>query len=186
MKKKINLLSKQKKYIKLEKVFQVLRVCVLVSGIIVFLLDIIFFSLLLQQKQQLDSLTAEKNKLLEFMVANRKEETSFAYFRNKQKQIASYLKNDVNFFPYYNLLNESLKSSSPEAALDSVVIDKTKDVDFTVVFADFTSLLSFFKFAESDSFLKNFTNLNLKGFDIRTKENKNYKLSFKGSFKDIK
>lgn len=186
MKKKINLLSKQKKYIKLERVFQVLRICILVSGITVFLLDIIFFSLLLQQKKQLDSLTSDKNKLLEFLVANRKEETSFAYFRNKQKQIATYLKNDVNFFPYYNLLNDSLKSSSPEAQLDAVVIDKTKDVDFVVVFADFTSLLSFFKFAESDSFLKNFTNLNLKRFDLGNKDNKNYKLSFKGVFKDIK
>ncbi len=106
--------------------------------------------------------------------------------RDKQKQISLYLKNDVNFFPYYNLLNDSLKSSSPEAQLDSVLIDRSKEADFSVAFVDFPSLLSFLKFAESEVFLKNFTDLSLKGFNLGTQQNKSLKLTFNGIFKDIK
>jgi len=186
MTRRINLLSKQEKYLKLEGLFSKLRFVILIMGVIVFIVDIVFFAILIGQKNNLDNRLNEKKSLLQFLVTNKEAEARFIYLRNKEQQISTDLKNDVNFYPYYNLLNNSLKSSSPVASLDSVTIDKTKGVDFSVGFTDFNSLSSFFKFAESDDFLKNFTSLNLEGFNTVSQAQKGYSLNFKGKFIEIK
>ena len=186
MKRRINLLSKQEKYLKLEELFSKLRFVILIMGVIVFIADIVFFAILIGQKKDLDNRLNEKKSLLQFLVANKEVEAKFVYLRNKETQIATDLKNDVNFYPYYNLLNNSLKSSSPAASLDYVTIDKTKEVDFTVGFTDFSALSSFFKLAESDNFLKNFTILNLEGFNTVSQGQKGYSLNFKGKFIELK
>lgn len=186
MKNRINLLSKQEKYLRLESLFQTFRIGILVVGLTVFFIDIIFFAILIRQKKQLDSISAEKRKVLDFLVANKEAEAKYVYFRNKENQISTFLKNDVRFFPYYNLLNDSLNSASPPARLDSVIIDKTKEVEFVVGFDDFSALTSFFKFAETNIFLDNFIELKLNGFNIAKQGKSIYQLGFKGKFKELK
>ncbi len=186
MKNRINLLSKQERYLRLETFFQMLRLGILVLGIVVFLIDVVFFGFLIAQRKQLDSVSSEKKKVLDYLVANKEAEAKYVYFRNKENQISTFLKNDVHFFPYYNVLNASLNSASPPARLDSLIIDKTKEVEFAVGFEDFPALTSFFKFAETNAFLDNFTELKLNGFNI-TKQGKSiYLLGFKGKFKELK
>jgi hypothetical protein len=66
-------------------------------------------------------------------------------------------------------------------------ISKNRDVAFTVAFGDINSLLSFFRFIESDEFLKNFESVSLKSFSAlgegKTKEN--YELAFTGRFIEL-
>lgn len=186
MKKRINLLSKQKKYLNFENLLQRLRLAILVIGIVVLFLDIGFFAVLIKQKTELDLVNEQKKGLLTFLVANKEAETKFIYLRTKENQVANFLKNDVNFFPYYNLLNESLQSASPQARLDSVLIDKDRATEFAVGFDDFVALLSFFKFTETPVFLNNFSELTLGGFNIIQQEKKSYQLSFKGKFTQVK
>lgn len=186
MKNRINLLSKQEKYLKLARLFESLRIGIMVLGLAIFTLDIIFFGFLIRQKRQLDLLSTEKKKILDFLLANKEAEAKFVYFRNKENQISALLKNDVQFYPYYNVLNTSLSSASPSGRLESLIIDKNKEVEFSVGFNDIASLTSFFKFAESESFLSNFAKLNLNGFNIGKQGGKSYQLGFKGKFNNLK
>lgn len=186
MKKRINLLSKQKKYLNFENLLQRLRLTILIIGILVLFLDIGFFAILIKQRSELDSVNEQKKSLLTFLVANKEAEAKFIYLRTKESQVSNFLKNDVNFFPYYNLLNESLQSASPQARLDSVLINKDRATEFTVGFDDFVALSSFFKFTESPVFLDNFSELTLGGFNILQQEKKTYQLSFKGKFAQVR
>ena len=82
------------------------------------------------------------------------------------------------------MLKESLKQVNVEAQLDSVVIDKSKSVSFNLSFNNYSGLLTFLKFAESDDFLQNFNQLSLMNFhrdDKQTKKNE-YRLNFSGKF----
>ncbi|MBI4009079.1 hypothetical protein HY357_02505 [Candidatus Roizmanbacteria bacterium] len=144
-----------------------------------------FYGILLRQKQKIDNLSTQKKDILEFLLANKETEAKFVYFRNKHKQLSDILEGDVNFYPYYFLLKDSLKSSTPEAILDSVVIDKAKTFTFSVSIEDFPTMLSFLRFAESDDFLKNFNQLILSSFSNTQTSKKGYELGFRGVFIDL-
>lgn len=184
--KRINLLTKQKKYTDISNLFFKLKY---LTGFIVliFLLSYIFFAIVLSgQQNTLSVLESQKKSLLEYLLQNKQVEAKFVYFRSKERQLSEILKDDVNFYPYYNLLQDSLKSSSPEAALENVVIDKNKTVTFSIGFKDNNSMLDFFKFAESDEFLKNFSQLILNTFSSSVLATSNsYKLEFKGVFSQL-
>lgn len=193
MKKRINLLTKHEKYRTIEEVFQKLRwlLGLLTGGF--FVAYAFLFLFLSQQRTKINTLLAEKQTLLGFLLQNKEVEAKFIYFSGKYKQLNSILKDDVNFYPYYNLLNESLKSASPTPSLSSLVINKDKTTTFTLTFDDLNSLVSFLKFTESDVFVKNFSELTLISFASDQKsinkstvsKNLNYKLDFKGKFKEV-
>lgn len=181
MKRGINLLKGQKKYIDLDALIKQLKIAIAFI-IIIFLVSYAFFyTILLSQRQKIDDLSLQKKAILEFLLKNKQVEAKFVYFRNKEKQLSDILKDDVNFVPYYTLLKDSLKSTTPEAKLQSVVVDKSKAVNFLVNLENYSSLISFLRFAESDEFLKNFNQLILSGFSSSS-EIKNYQLGFRGSF----
>lgn len=180
--KRINLLVKQGKYIKLEHAFGKLK-WVLILFVVFFTACYVFISFLLfDQKKVIDSLSQEKEVLLEFLLALNKVEAKFVYFRTKEQQLSDILKDDVNFYPYYKLLDQTLKSLSSSAVLESVTINKLREAEFTLSFPDSKSMISFFKFAESDDFLKNFNTLVLTQFTQIQAESQQFELIFKGTF----
>ena len=184
MKKGINLLKTQKRLIHLEIFFNKIKGGTIVIFFIFLATYLVFYYFLFLQKQKIAGLVSEKKVMLDYFLQNKEVEAKFIYFRNKQKQIGNILKQDVNFFPYYNLLKESLKQVNVEAQLDSVVIDKSKSVSFNLSFNNYSGLLTFLKFAESDDFLQNFNQLSLMNFnrdDKQTKKNE-YRLNFSGKF----
>lgn len=178
-------MSRQKKYLRVEDIFLRLRILILFLGVFILVLNAIFFAVLIGKKKQLDLFNTEKKNALLFLSLNKEAEAKFIFFRSKEKQIATFLKQDVNFFPFYNLLLESLKNSSPAARLESVVIGKDRTTEFGVGFDDFNSLSSFLRYAESDDFLKSFDQLTLGGFNILKQQKKTYQISFKGKFKAL-
>ena len=73
--------------------------------------------------------------------------------------------------------------------IKSFSIDKSRDASFTIGFANFSELNSFFKFIESDVFLKNFEAVTLKSFSVvgaQEEATENYEISFAGRFKNAK
>ena len=184
MKKRINLLITQKKYLNLESLFEKLKIFSIFCFFIILIGSLVAYYFLLQQKREIDLLSDQKKEVLEFLLQNKQVEAKFVYFGNKQKQLTENLKEDVNFLPYYNLLKESLNA---DAGLESVSIDKSKTVTFNLNFADYSDLLNFLRVAENDDFLKNFNQLTLVKFnrDELQKEKNNFKLSFSGKFIDI-
>jgi len=188
MKKRINLLTKQIEYRGLEAFFQALRIYILVFfGIFIVAFSLVFF-FLYKQSVANRKLQIEKADLLQYLVSQKEAEAKFVYFNSKYSQIKNYLKNDVNFEPYYKLLNDSLKLASPEPELENLKIDKKKAFSFDLNFSNMENLLVFLKFAESKKFINNFEKLTLIGFSIdqKTKQKaSSYQLLFEGTFKEI-
>ncbi len=188
MKKHINLILKQKRYQELERIFGHLRSLVVVMIVVFFVLSIVYFFVLSQKKSELNALNSQKKQYLDYLLQNKEIEAKFVYFNSKEKNISTILQNDVNFYPYYNVLVESLKNSSPAATLETVLISKDRTTDFTLNFPEYNSLLSFFKFIESDIFLKNFSTLNLISLSTtnQDKVSNGIKMNFKGKFLEQK
>jgi len=184
MRRRIDLLKTQARYLKIENFFRDLKAAIIVLFVVFLAVYIVFFYLLSLQRREISDLSVQKREFLEFFIQNKEVEAKFVYFRNKQKQLNDILKEDVNFYPYYNLLKESLQIANVEARLESVLIDKTKSVGFSLSFTDYSSLLSFLRFAESDEFLKNFNQLDLINFSKDDKQSAkiDYRLNFSGKF----
>ena len=140
----------------------------------------------IQNNKKLDVLYTEKKNLLEYLAQNKEVEAEFVYLRNKQSQITKIIDEDVNFLPYYNLLTDSLKQASPSPILDAIIITKDRTINFTLKFNDSNSIISFLKFAESESFLKNFSQLFISQFNLQSKKGSpSYQLLLLGKLNPI-
>lgn len=183
MKKNINLLIKQKKYLNEEKFFYYLKIYTYVLFSVFFISIIINLFFLIQNSKKIDLKKREKETYLQYLLKNKEVEAKFVYFRNKSSQIENILENDVNFYPYYNLLKDGLKYASPEPVIESIAINKDRTTSFMLGFDSTPQLLAFLKFAESPDFLKNFSELSLHQFNLEeNKDVKNYKLGLVGKF----
>lgn len=186
MKKGINLIIRREKYLQYEKLFYRLKTIVLLMGILMLIFAIGLNLYLFKQDQKLIKLINEKKRLLEFIAKNKQVEGEFIYFRNKQNRLLSILKEDVNFLPYYTLITDSLKSASSEPKLDTIIITKDRAINLTLTFDDSNSMVLFLKFAESEDFLKNFSELIVSQFKIELKKNsKSYQLNLVGKLNPI-
>ncbi|PIV09729.1 hypothetical protein COS31_05565 [Candidatus Roizmanbacteria bacterium CG02_land_8_20_14_3_00_36_15] len=182
MKKGINLITRHKKYLHYEGFFLKLRIGLIIVAVVFFIVFSGFFYFLLHKNNQYNQLILEKKKYLEYLDAHKEVEAEFAYFRNKQNQLVSILGQDVQFLPYYNLVVESLKTASPEPKLESIIISKDRTINFTLRFENSGSIINFLRFAESDNFLKSFSQLVISSFNIEEKkDNKKYQLNFSGT-----
>lgn len=185
MKKGINLLKKQKRFIRFQQIFSRIKVVIIIEILLFLALYPIFYFLLSRQKQNIAILASQKKNLLEFFIENKIADAKFIYFRTKQKQLSYIVKQDVNFYPYFNLLKETLRTVGAEEGLESVLIDKSKAVSFRVGFETYSNVLDFLRFAESEDFLKNFSQLVLINFSNVETAEKTFKLSFSGKFNTI-
>ena len=186
MKKGINLIIKQKKYLRYENFFRALRVILLGLTIFFSITLISLFAFLFIKNRQLEQLMLEKKNLLNFLSKNKEVEAEFAYFHNKQNRLITILNQDVKFLPYYNLITDSLKSASPEPKLDTIIINKDRSINFTLIFNDANSVIPFLKFAESDQFVNNFSQLIISEFSITSeKDSQSYQLGLVGKLNPI-
>lgn len=184
MKKRINLLHSTKNYRQYETIFRYIRLASIIYGVIFLVGLSISFVLLFRKNQEYESLNSRRSSDVAFLLSHKEKEAEFVLFGNKLSEAKDLLKEDVNFHPYYKLLSNSLRSASQEAKFESISIDKDKSVEFTVSLSNYQHLLSFFRFAESEDFLKNFKELTLTNFDV-TDAKKSYKIAFKGKFIDL-
>lgn len=184
MKKGINLLHVQEKYKKYYRAFAFIKIF---SGIIVvvfFIFLLGFFLALDHKNKEYQRILSERVNTIGYLRANQHTEAEFVLFGNKLIETNMLLKEDANFYPYYNILNQSLQQASEEARFRSIHIDKDKNVNFVIELPSYEKLLAFFKFIESDIFLDKFDELVLSQLDL-TELQDAYQLSFSGKFKDI-
>ncbi len=186
MKKHINLITRQKKYYQIDEFIRRLRMAVAAFGVFFIVLNMAFFLFLYHEQSGINALTEEKKRLLDFLIQNKESEAKFVYFNSKEKQVAGILKSDVSFYPYYNLLTESLKTASPAGQLQTLVIEKDRHVNFSVSFDNYDSLLFFFKFMETEQFLRNFKDLTLSSVETSSEDaQKIYLLNLSGVFNEL-
>lgn len=119
---------------------------------------------------------------------NRDEEQAKLYYiQTKNEQLNTFMQQDAHSLPYYNLLSAAISKSTESATLKSFLIQKNRETNFIVSFINFDELLNFFRFIESDDFLKNFEKVSLKSFTAigSSKAKTSYELSFTGKFTEI-
>ena len=177
----INLIINREDYQKYQIYFEYLKISLIVLVFVFFSLFFILF-LILKNKTDLEKkLNLQKGTLLEILKDKKVDEVKISYIGKKYQDLSSYLKDDAFSSPYYAFLNSAIQESSESAQLETFLITKSRDVDFTIAFTDFPQLMSFFKFIESETFLKNFETISLKSFSVigaTENQKENYELSF--------
>jgi len=185
---KINLIISRDDYQKYEKYFYWLKI--IAYGLFGFflLIFLIFFILIKVNSDNNDKLISQKSSLLKALSEKKGDEARIFYLQKKYDDLNNFLKDDAFSSSYYGLLSEALKQSSQSSTLKSFEINKNRQVGFSITFEEFPELMNFFKFIESEVFLKNFETISLKSFTIiGDNDNKeNYELSFAGVFIKIK
>lgn len=181
---KINLAVSREDYQKYELYFFWLKIAVLALGAIFFTTFLTFFIVLRNRDSQNLALNKQKEDLLSALSDKKGDEAKIFYLQKKHSDLQKFLKDDASTLPYYTLLTSTLKESSEASMIKSFGIDKSRAVSFTIAFNSFPDLLNFFKFIESESFLKNFEQISLKTFSVIGSEDKkeNYEISFAGKF----
>lgn len=159
-----------------------------IVGVILFL----FFIFLITQVLRLDSnqreLLKKKETYLKYLLDEKEAEVNVRYFKSKQTQMNTFLKNDANFLPYYSVLKKSLDEGLAKPILDTIDIDKDRKTTFIVRFSSYAEMDMFLKYIESEDFLKNFSALALQSFSInkQTISGNRFELQLKGIFKELK
>lgn len=184
---KLNLLTNRVDYQRLETIFRWIRISSLGLSIIVIITIGGFFLVFSVQSSKIQDLLNQKTTYLSNLKDRENEEAKLYYIQTKDQQLNSYLSQDAHSLPYYNLLNTALSKSSESATLKSFLMQKNRETNFTVTFINFDELLNFFRFIESDDFLKKFEKVSLKSFTAigDNKAKTNYELSFIGKFIEI-
>ena len=185
---KINLIINREDYQKYEKYFYWLKIATYGLFSLFIFIFIVFFILIKINSDNNDRLISQKSSLLKALAEKKGDEAKIFYLQKKYEDLNIFLKDDAFSSLYYGLLSEALKQSSESSILKSFDINKNRQVEFSISFEQFTELMSFFKFIESEIFLKNFETISLKSFTIIGDKDKkeNYELSFAGTFKKIK
>ncbi len=182
-KKAINLLADRKDYAKLERYVRMLRW----GSLIYSFLLLVFVGTLLyihfKQTVKIQSLIEIKKQNINILSTKRDQEEKLIYAANKVKALDRFLLDDARFFPYYNLLVNSLNTATESSELSTLSIDKNRNFNFKLSFNNFDDLLNYFKYMESADFLKNFEKLILSDFQSSGISSSNrYELSFQGRF----
>lgn len=187
--KKINLLSQHRNYLLYQNYFLMFKKIIYLSTGLFFVFLITSLLFITNKKKQVDVLIQQEQNLQTFIKNNFPVEENFKKFNDLFSQLKNNLNNDVNFYPYYNLINESLKISTNPPIIESLKIDQSKKVNFTLSFNNMTHLIEFLDYVEKEKFLSNFIDLKLQSFSVESQSLSNtsnsFKLSFIGQFKKI-
>lgn len=181
---KINLLLYKEDYSKIEKFFYNLRIFALIYSIVLTVAVVGFYLYNLSLVNKARSLEKEKQSSIVEITAKQADEANLIYASKKIGLIEKYLAQDTNSLRYYNALTSSLSTvATSSAALTSFAIDKSRKTSFSVAFNSTAEILSFFKLAESDAFLKNFDSLNLNKLNLSS--DPPFEVGFEGQFKKL-
>lgn len=182
-------------YQKIEKYFIQLRSIVLVFSVFIFIGVSLFYLIIRQKNQRLDSLLEKKKVLLESLQNKKDNEAKLIYAHKKYEAMTEFLKDDALFAPYYDRLSSTLTISTESSQIRSFAIDQQRNIQFKINFTNYQKMTEFFKFIESDKFLKDFESLSLKSFSAlnssTSSESANidkpdkYELVFFGKFREI-
>ena len=158
-----------------------------VAGGVLFVFFLFLISQVLRLNSAQQNLLKQKETYLKYLLDEKDIEANMRYFKSKQTQVNTFLKEDANFLPYYQVLKGSLEKTSDNVILDTIEIDKTRNTRFVVKFNNSDDMLLFLKYIESEEFLKNFLSLTLQSFNLDQQQAKasRYQLELLGVFKEL-
>jgi hypothetical protein len=156
-------------------------------GVLLFLFFIFLISQVVRLTNEQQDLLKKKETYLKYLLDEKEIEANMRYFKSKQTQVNTFLKEDANFLPYYEVLKKSLEETNNKSTLETIEIDKNRSTRFVVKFNTTDEMLSFLRYIEAEEFLKNFSSLTLQSFNlnkIQVKGSK-YQLELRGVFKEL-
>lgn len=157
------------------------------GGVLVFLFFLFLMKNVFSLDAQQQDLIKKKETYLKYLLEEKEIEANMRYFKSKQTQLNTFLKEDANFHPYYEVLVNSIGATSANAVLDTIEIDKNRTTRFVVKFSNDEEMLTFLKNIESEDFLKSFISLSLQNFSLNKQVAKGnrYELELRGVFKEL-
>lgn len=180
----INLLVSREDYQKYENFFEQLKLSAVILTIILFILFICIYLVIKNKFNLYEKMNLQKKTFLQLLTERKADEAKISYIQKKYSDLKKFLKDDSSSTPYYQLLSNAVKHSSESASLKSFEVNKERITSFTISFSTFDELMNFLKFAESQTFIKNFQNISLKNFAVLGEKEKkgSYELGFSGKF----
>lgn len=159
-----------------------------IGGVLLFLFFLFLVSRLIALNSQQQELLTSKETYLKYLLVEKDVEANMRYFKSKQTQMNTFLKDDAHFLPYYEVLKNSLEETKDRAILETIDIDKDRNTRFIVRFSNSEDMLLFLRYIEDENFLKNFTSLSLQNFNLNQLQVKGtrFQLELRGVFKEIK
>lgn len=156
-------------------------------GMILFFIFLFLISQVLQLNNEQQNLLKKKETYLKYLLDEKDIEANMRYFKSKQTQMNTFLKEDAHFLPYYQVLKKSLEETSDKAILETIDIDKDRNTRFIVRFNNADDMLLFLRYIEAEDFLKNFISLSLQSFNLSQQQAKGnrFQLELRGVFKEI-
>lgn len=136
MKKRINLLTKKRDYVKREFLFANIRKLTYATGILSLLFTILFYAINQRQQGIYRGLLFEKEEKLRLLLPQKEQEKKLAHINNKGEVLKKAMATDINFDAYFPLLESYLlssynKNSSNAASLEEIYIDNKKHLNLT-------------------------------------------------------
>ena len=158
-----------------------------ISGIILFILFLVLIANSVRLNTQQQDLLKKKETYLKYLLEEKDIEANIRYFKSKESQVETFLKDDAQFLPYYTVLKNSLEQTNNKAVLEVISIDKNRNTRFVVKFSSSEEIIIFLKYIEADEFLKNFETLTLQSFSLNQQQKSatTYNLELRGVFKEL-
>ena len=184
--KRINLFLGKKDYQEIQKYFRIFRLSLIGISLLLSIFVLVIGYFIYLQKQTISKKTTLKRNSLQLFNSQKEEEVKLIKIANKTKDFENFIKDDAEFYPYYNKLVAVFNESEEVPAIESLSIKKDKNFSFSISFTTKEGLIKTFKLVESEEFLKNFDDLYLSDLDVQKNEKgENYKMTFDGKFSKI-
>jgi hypothetical protein len=186
MKKHINLLLKRPGYKKIELFFDYFKIVTIFIGFCSFASAFVLFLVVNSARAEYNSLLVQKQQYLQDINQKQDIEKKALYINQKSSTVNTILKNDLNFLPYYTLLQQYLPLDSNAASIESIEYNNKREVEIILAFNNYAEFYNSLANLQDQKFLSIFESLKLESFTITEEKNNIYRLSLKGKFKQIK
>lgn len=185
MKKRINLLYKKKDYQNIERIFINLRRLTFALGAVSVLLLLIIFVLKTGAKSKHEEKLSIKQQYFTQLLAKKDIETKAIYFNEKSTVLKSYLKDDINFLPYYQQLQTYLPVSTDYTSIELINFDNERNAEIVLSFSNYDDFYQHLSRFENEQFLGIFENLMIDSFTLSEEKSQSYQLKLIGKFKPL-
>lgn len=185
MRKRINLLYKKKDYQNIERIFINLRRFTFALGAVSVLLLLIIFVLKTGAKSKYEEKLSTKQQHLTQLLAKKDIETKAIYFNEKSTVLKSYLKDDINFLPYYQKLQTYLPVSTDYTSIELINFDNERNAEIVLSFSNYDDFYRHLSRFENEQFLGIFENLMIDSFTLSEEKSQSYQLKLIGKFKPL-
>ncbi len=191
MKKHINLLTKKKDYTQREKYFRYFRRTTLILSIVTLSLFFTIFIVKRGDEIEYEELLKRKQVFLTDSLSNKDRETKISYINQKGTYFKKVSANDMQFLPYYSVLESYLLrstgfDSTESAKIQEVKFNNKRNIEMSIIVTGKDRLLSVMNALESDSLLGSFESLIVDKISTINAENEVYEIEFVGNFKSNK